>query len=146
MHDDSREGAATGRQHVLSDVRDFFNEFVSGLGDLPASGARSPRYDLAGTDAEYTVLIDVPGMPKESLDVKAEGDELRISGDRPPPVLPDGAEILRSERGVGRFSRTIRLPSEVDVTAVRAKLDAGVLRITLPRRGGGGTKNVDIEV
>jgi HSP20 family protein len=101
---------------------------------------------MARTDAEYTILVDVPGVPKETLEVDAVGDELTISGDRPQPDLPEGAEVLRAERGFGRFSRTVRLPTEVDVTAVRAKLDSGVLRVTLPRRGGEGKKKIDIEV
>ena len=146
MHDDSGQEGKSGRPDILSEVRDFVTEFVSGLGDVPHPGARSPKYDLARTEMEYIALVDVPGVPKEALGVRAEGSELTISSDRPRPALPDGAEVLRSEREVGRFSRTIRLPDDVDVTAVRAKLDAGVLRVTLPRRGRQGTRNIDIEV
>lgn len=152
MNDDTGRQDDAGREDkpggpdVLSDVQDFFNEFVSGFRGFPVPGTRSPRYDMARTDAEYTILVDVPGVPKETLEVDAVGDELTISGDRPQPDLPEGAEVLRAERGVGRFSRTVRLPTEVDVTAVRAKLDSGVLRVTLPRRGGEGKQTIDIEV
>lgn len=130
---------------VLSDVQEFFNEFVSGFRGFPSPGSRFPRCDMARTDTEYTILVDLPGVPKEALEVNAIGDELTISGDRPQETLPEGAEVLRSERGHGRFSRVVQLPTEVDVTAVRAKLDSGVLRVTLPRRAGGGTRKIDIE-
>lgn len=147
--DDSGRKDSAGRKDatdVLSDVQDFLNEFVGGFRGFPSMEARSPRYDMSRTDAEYTILVDVPGVSKEALEVSAVGDELTICGDRPPPVLPEGAEVLRSERGFGRFSRTVRLPTEVDVSAVRAKLDSGVLRVTLPRRGSEGKKSIDIEV
>lgn len=145
QQDESGRQGDPGRPDVLSDVQDFFNEFVSGFRGFPSPGTRFPRYDMARTDADYTILVDVPGVPKETLEINAVGDQLTISGDRPQPALSDGVEILRSERGHGRFSRTVRLPSEVDVSAVRAKLDSGVLRVTLPRRAGGGTKKIDIE-
>lgn len=129
----------------LSDVQDFFNEFVSGFRGLPYPGGRYPRYDLLQTDAEYRVLVDVPGVPRERLELNAVGDELTIGGDRPRPNLPEGAEVMRSERGFGRFRRTVRLPTDVDAGGIRAKLDAGVLQITLPRRGGAGKQTIDIE-
>jgi len=143
--DDAGRKDDPGRQDVLSDVQDFFNEFVGGFRGFPSPGTRFPRYDMARTDSEITILLDVPGVPKETLELDAVGDELTVSGDRPGPTIPEGADVLRSERGHGRFSRTIRLPSEVDVSAIRAKLDSGVLRVTLPRRGGTGKKTIDIE-
>ena len=152
MQDDTGNNDAAGRKEdagrpdVLSEVQDFFNEFVSGFRGFPVPGTQSPRYDMARTDAEYTILVDLPGVPKEALEVNAVGDGLTISGDRPRPDLPEGAEVLRTEREVGRFSRTVRLPGDVDVTAVRAKLDSGVLRVTLPRRGREGEKKIEIEV
>ena len=135
----------TARQDVLSDVQGFFNEFVSGFRGLQYPGSRSPRLDMVSTEAGYMVLVDVPGVPRESLEVSAVGDELTISGERPRPTLPEGAEALRSEREFGPFSRSIRLPGEVDVSAVRAKLDSGVLRVTLQRRGSEGKQKIDIE-
>lgn len=129
----------------LSDVQDFVNEFVSGFRSFPYSGTKFPRYDMIRADAEYSILVDVPGVPRERLEVSAVGDELTISGDRPRPTLAEGAEVLRTERSFGRFRRTIHLPADVDVTSVRAKLDGGVLRVTLPRRGGAGTQKIDIE-
>lgn len=135
----------TARPDVLSDVQDFFNEFVSGFRGFPYPGTRSPRYDMVRTEDEYTILVDVPGVPRESLDVNAVGDELTISGERTRPDFPEDTEMLRSERGFGRFSRTVRLPSEVDFEAVSAKLDGGVLRVTLPRKGAAGKQTIDIE-
>jgi len=146
MQDDTDRPNDAERQDVLSDVQDFLNEFVGGFRGFPAPGTRSPRYDMARSDTEYTILVDLPGVSKEALDVDAAGDTLTISGNRPQPDLPDGAEVLRSERSHGRFSRTIRLPADVDVAAVRAKLDAGVLRVTLPRPGKEGKHKIDIEV
>ncbi len=60
------------------------------------------------------------------------GKRLKISGERSPGAYED-RQRLRNERPSGSFSRVITLPKEVDPDAVSAKLDSGVLTITLPK-------------
>jgi HSP20 family protein len=113
---------------------------VSGLVDsalknvAPATG-RFPRYDLIELPSEgYMILFDMPGLEKADVDVSASGSEVTVEGTRLRPTLPDGAEVQRSERIFGRFQRTVRVPGEVDMGGVRAKMTNGVLEVRLPRR------------
>ncbi|MFQ5679134.1 MAG: Hsp20/alpha crystallin family protein [Gemmatimonadota bacterium] len=125
-------------------VSDVVDTALRGLG--PVAGSRFPRYDLVRVEREgYTLLMDLPGVEKDALEVTTVGDELTISGVRERPELPESAELLRSERIYGRFRRTIRMPSDADAGGVRAKLEAGVLRVTLPRRGETETQHVEVE-
>jgi HSP20 family protein len=128
-------------QENLSDMVDSALRNVA-----PITSGRYPRYDLIEIpDEGYWILMDLPGLQRDELDVTTVGDELTVSGRRARPELPDGAEVRRSERGYGHFRRSIRLPADVDVSRIGAKLDGGVLRLTLPRRGGAEEQKVEIE-
>jgi HSP20 family protein len=53
--------------------------------------------------------------------------------------------VQRTERLYGRFQRTFRVPSDVDVDGIRAKLEHGILELRLPRRGDGDGRKVSID-
>ena len=96
--------------------------------------------DVRENDLEFTVSASVPGVPPEDVAVTMLGDTLRIAGER--GRLPDvktskaedpGGRWLLHERHSGPFDRTIRLPSPVDVDAVTAGFQDGVLTVNLPK-------------
>ncbi|MCG8469707.1 MAG: Hsp20/alpha crystallin family protein, partial [Gemmatimonadetes bacterium] len=121
-----------------SDMFSEIQDAVSGLADgalrgvVPGSG-RFPRYDFVElADGGYRLLLDLPGLEKGDVDVSVANRELVISGERARPELPVGAEIQRSERIYGRFRRAIRIPGDVDSSAISAKMRDGVLDVLLP--------------
>src|SRR5690606_41698323 len=72
------------------------------------------------------------GVPQSVLEVAVQGDELLIAGIR--DSLPLDTAAIFTERPVGPFQRTIRLPSPVDPEQATAHLHSGVLTITLPKQ------------
>lgn len=107
---------------------------------------RHPRYDLIELPGEgYRVLFDLPGLEKDDVDVSATEGELVVQGTRPRPELPAGAEVHRSERPYGRFRRAVRLPRDVRLDGISARMREGVLEVTLPRQGGGEAQRVEVE-
>lgn len=126
-------------------------EAVGGLVDsalksvAPATG-RFPRYDLVEIPNErYLLLFDLPGLEKADVDVTARGGEVAVEGTRTRPTVPEGAEVLRSERTYGRFRRSVRVPGDVDLARVSAKMTNGVLEIRLPKRSVGDAQHVTVE-
>jgi HSP20 family protein len=149
------DGTETAREHTrgwspwtsFTEIQDAVTDMVDSAlrGVAPIGGGR-PRYDLVQVPEEgYWVLMDLPGVVKEDLDVTTVGDELTVSGRRHRPDLPDGSEVRRSERGYGHFRRTLRLPADVDVAGIKARLESGVLRVTLPRRAESAEVHVEVE-
>jgi HSP20 family molecular chaperone IbpA len=131
----------------FTEIQDTVSDMVDSAlrGVAPIGGGR-PRYDLVQVPEEgYWVLIDLPGVEKADLEVRTVGDELTVSGRRRRPDLPDGSEVRRSERGFGHFRRTLRLPADVVATGIKAKLESGVLRVTLPRRAESAEVQVEVE-
>jgi HSP20 family protein len=128
---------------IQETVSDFVDTAVRGVSPFTA---RHPRYDLVRLpDEGYRILMDLPGVQKSALQVTTLGDELTVSGERARPELPDGSEVLRTERGYGRFQRSIRIPADADPALIKAKLEHGVLRVTLSRKSESSRQSVEVE-
>ena len=81
---------------------------------------------------ELFVEAELPGLKADDLDISVEGDVLTIKGQRGEATV-QGATFHRRERGVGAFSRVLRLPVPVDANRVQASFRDGVLLVTLPK-------------
>ncbi len=101
-------------------------------GQVWASGETFPRTNLADTGDNLEVTAELPGIAKEDLNVKIQGNYLEISGSRKSDV-PEGYTVHRTERGAASFSRSFTLPYDVDAAKVEATLKDGLLRMKLPK-------------
>ncbi len=127
-------------QEAVSDMVD------SALRTVTPGAARHPRYDMIDLpDEGYWILLDLPGLTRAEIEVTCAANELTVSGHRARPELPHGAEVQRSEGSYGRFRRTIALPGDVDPAGIKAKLENGVLKLTLPRRSRDAAQTVPVE-
>ncbi|MDN3544531.1 MAG: Hsp20/alpha crystallin family protein [Roseateles asaccharophilus] len=110
-----------------------------------AKALRSPALDISETDSSYVLRMDLPGVEKEAVKVHVEGRKLSINAEQSPAPSPEGERSLYRERAQTRFSRQITLPQEMSLSHSSAKLDKGVLTLTLAKRvtEGVGTLNID---
>ncbi len=142
---DSREG---GRGALAE-----FKEAISGLVEQVAAmvptkgwlGDEFPRYELEIEDDGFTLWVDLPGMQQDDVDVSVAGRTVSISGERPGEDTPEGARSLRQERPSGEFDLKVDLPDDVDPLAVVARLEDGVLRVSLPKYGEARGRNIEVE-
>jgi HSP20 family protein len=99
------------------------------------SFAYNPEIDFKETDKAYVVKIDLPGIDKDKINVKAENGALEISGERESgreEKTKDGG-LYRSERSFGSFLRTIPIPADADTQGLTAEEKQGVLTVTIPK-------------
>jgi HSP20 family protein len=85
-----------------------------------------------GKDA-YHIEVELPGIKKEDVDVKVDGNLLTISGER---KFRDGLkeeDYHKIESRYGTFSRSFTLPEKVDVAKINAKSDNGIIEIIIPK-------------
>ena len=92
-----------------------------------------PPVDVYETRGRLVVVVEVPGLPPESLRVAFRDHSLVVSGARRTRPPGSGVSFQCLERPDGRFERVLPLENPVDVTRARATLDAGLLTVTLPR-------------
>ena len=107
--------------------------------DFMFGGTRGPirkEYPLLNAWAgEHGLMItaEIPGVDADALDISVDGRNLTLSGSRQSEEIPEEARAYRNERVSGEFTRSVELPFDVDVEAIKASFSDGVLEIELPR-------------
>lgn len=97
---------------------------------------RSPALDVSESDAAYTVSVELPGVAKEDVKVGIDGRRVSIEAQtRTEEEKKDGERVVYRERSMARFSRSFTVATDIDQGASAAKLDNGVLTLTLSKRG-----------
>lgn len=92
-----------------------------------------PSLTTEQDDDAYRVTADLPGFDESSIKVSLHRGVLTVSGERS-VSLPEGFRATHRERGTVKFSRSLRLPDEVQEDNVRATMKDGILSLTLPKR------------
>lgn len=127
-----------------------------------AESVRSPALEVSETDAAYIVSFDVPGVSREQLKVSIQGRRVAVESVAIAPAPEVAAEVavegaapkaeaapaaprtLYRERSRAPFARTLSLPAEVDQTASQAKVENGVLTLTLTKKVPTGATQLTI--
>ncbi|MBB5233173.1 Hsp20/alpha crystallin family protein [Deinococcus budaensis] len=96
---------------------------------LGAGGPWTPPADWVDGDRHLLLLLDVPGVDPDSLELQEEGRTLTVAGRRELP-----GRTLRAERPGGTFTRTLTFPEPVVPQSGQASLNAGVLSVRFEKR------------
>lgn len=98
---------------------------------LEARRTVTPRVDVYENEAEYLLLVDMPGVPQRNLKVKLDKHELTLEGEV--ALGADDGELLLGEFEPVVFQRTFTVPRNVNLDGIGADLNHGVLAVHLPR-------------
>jgi HSP20 family protein len=114
------------------------------LGQLVGTDAPgwTPPVDLYETPHEFVLIAELPGLPRDNIEIHAEDNRIVIRGERGGQVPCE--HYHRVERGHGSFSRAFALPEAVDVEGVTADLKDGLLTVTIPKAAHRGVRRVDV--
>jgi HSP20 family protein len=117
------------------EVDRIFDEFFNGFGSFGDGAGLSPRpvVDIADNDKELVITAEIPGLDEKDLDVSLAGDLLTIKGEKKAEHEERNGGAYYMERRYGSFSRSVRLPFQVDDQDVEAKYEKGVLTIRIPK-------------
>jgi HSP20 family protein len=120
---------------MLARAERLHREFFRPVRSASPLAAWEPPVDILETGREVLVLIALPGVSAESVEVEIEGDELAVAGIRALPPEFETAIIHRLELPHGRFERRVRLPAGA-YGRVRRSAVHGCLLIGLERARG----------
>ena len=104
-----------------------------------------PRVDVFEDDTGITLLADLPGVPKEQLELKVDGDALLIEG-QVMPGTPDRLEPVYAEVRVPRYRRVFTLSRELDPSRIEANLKDGVLNLRIPKQEHAQPRRIQVHV
>ena len=112
-----------------------FDDFARGYRWPFANGrnAPMPQIDVSETDADVTIEAELPGVDEKDIGVTLTDNLLTIKGEKKQEKEEKNKDYHLTERSYGSFSRSMTLPFDADPKKIRAKFDAGVLKITLPK-------------
>lgn len=81
---------------------------------------------------EYVIVLDLPGVAEDALDIDVERNMLTVKAERRPAARAEDVHVELSERPLGAFSRQLVLADTLDTERIRADYDAGVLTLRIP--------------
>ncbi len=108
------------------------------------SGPNFPATNLYDLGDRFELIAETPGISKDDIDIRIQGNYLEISGKREVNV-PEGYRVHRSERGSASFTRSLTLPADVDSDKVSATLKDGILVLTLPKLEAAKPRQITIK-
>ena len=125
-------------------LRRFFSPALP-EGDQPPH--MKMRIDVTENDKAYNVKADIPGVKKEDIHVRVDGNVVQIDAQTQSAkeTRGDGDKVLRSERYYGSISRTFSLAQDVDDGKVQAKYADGVLSLELPKKAPADARKITVQ-
>jgi HSP20 family protein len=124
---------------------DTFERFFNPVAGNDGVALRSPALDVAETERGYSVKLEVPGVAKEDVKVSIEGRQITVQAQaQRSEERKDGERVVYRERSASSYARTFTLPQEVDQAEAGARLENGVLTLTLPKRGARSASQITV--
>jgi HSP20 family protein len=104
----------------------------------------SPRVDVTENEKEYTIKADLPGFKDEGINLEVKDGRLTLTARREEEKEEEKENFRLRERVSGSYERTFGLPEDVDTEHIGAKMDKGVLTVTLPKKEESKPKKIEI--
>ena len=118
-------------RRVVPSFHSVLDEFFRGV--TPTGGYFSPNLDIKEEESAYRVSLEVPGIAKEDVEISLKDHNLVIKGEKKQEAKEDKDGYSWVERSYGSFQRTIRVPENTKSDQVEARMENGILEITLPK-------------
>jgi HSP20 family protein len=140
----SSSGLSRSFDRLFDDTVDrFFSTSVAA--ESAEAALRRPSLDVAETEGGYNVAIDLPGVAKDDVKITIDGRRVSVSAQtQREESKKDGERIIYRERSSSSFARNFTLPEAVDQDASQAKLDNGVLTLSLAKKRAAAVKQLTI--
>ncbi|MES2886703.1 MAG: Hsp20/alpha crystallin family protein [Pseudomonadota bacterium] len=103
-----------------------------------------PRVDVLEDKAGITLLADLPGVPREELELKVDGETLVIDA-KVRQDTPEGLEAVYAELQLPRYRRAFTLSGDLDTGRIEANLKDGVLRLRIPKKEHAQPRRITVQ-
>lgn len=108
---------------------------------LPATMPSQPRSEIRETNEAYVLSADIPGIPKENVEISVNGNTLSVRAE----ARTESEKAGESRRSFQSFQQSFTLPSTVDTEGMEAHCEDGVLEILMPKKASSKAKKIAVE-
>jgi HSP20 family protein len=109
------------------------------------SSLRSPALDVSESERAYTVKLDLPGVAKEDVKIAIDGRRINVEAQtRKEEEKKEGERVVYRERSLASYSRSFSVTADVDQAESSAKLENGVLTLTLTKRSAPSATRITV--
>jgi len=131
-------------ERMRSVFDDLFRD--AGVADIRSTPRGTfPTLNVGATDEAVTVFVFAPGVNANDLNVDIEGNVLSLSGKREAAEADAERNFYRRERFAGEFRRSVTLPDGLDGDKATARMDNGLLVLTIPKRQEVQPRRINIQ-
>ena len=132
------------RANDLSYYADFFPMFKwFDDSEKNRDSFRVPRTNINETDKAYVLTMEMPGIDKKEVNVAVENDHVIVTAERTEKYESEG--LLRREIRSEKFRRSFRVDATIDADGVKAKLENGILKVTLPKKADSVGRKIAVD-
>ncbi|WP_457574360.1 Hsp20/alpha crystallin family protein [Desulfolithobacter sp.] len=104
-----------------------------------------PAVDIYETDKDVTVIAEMPGVPKDGVDISLEDDVLTIKGTKEPENMGN-VRILLQEYETGHYLRRFTVAETIDQDKIEASMSDGLLKVVLPKTAPAQPRKIEVKV
>lgn len=123
-----------------------FDELMASRPFAAAGGRWAPALDVTESDGSWVLTVELPGARREDVSVEVHENVLTIRGEKKCEREEKEERRHYVERSYGSFSRSLRLPAQVDPERIRATFQDGVLTVEVPKTEAQKPRTIDIKV
>ena len=128
---------------VFSLFDDFFKNSI--LEETEKENISAMALDLVEAENEYRIIANLPGVKKEDVNIALKDNLLTLSAVTEARNETNKENLIRTERFVGKYQRSFALPDNCDIENIKAKMEHGVLKLSVPKRETIEMKEIIVE-
>jgi HSP20 family protein len=138
------DNAFMSLQHEIDRL---FDDFTRGFPALSTGGTAEllPKLDVTETDKQIEITAELPGLEEKDVQVNLADNVLTIRGEKKAEKEEKDKIYRLVERSYGSFVRSLELPEGVNADAIKASIDKGVLKVTVPKPATVQVKKIDVK-
>ena len=119
---------------LASQLNGFWKDLARDFDGPTANAHVRPTADIVEDNDSYQFSFEMPGLKKDSVDVRVEDGHLIVEAERTRPELPKEAQVHLSERTYGPIRRTFKMPEDALTDGINASYRDGILDVRVPKK------------
>ncbi len=137
---------ATRKPVVFPAFNDLWGDIFDGMVTGDFKRWSSPSVNIKESDSAYTLELAAPGLAKEDFKIRVEENQLTISGEKKQEQNEKNEKYSRKEFSFTSFTRSFTLPENVNMEAIQANYNHGIMIVTLPKTEPAKPKTKEINI